>query len=104
MAGSKLGTWAAAAVYAIGTAYFLFANTQPPHCNSSEIFAFFGVSVSNSQARSKSLRDLMGVDCCSPRWTLLGRMFANPTMMWMVEADGFIQDARNLPQQIQKIP
>jgi hypothetical protein len=102
LAGGKAGTWAAAAVHAIGTANFLFDRTQTPHCKSPEIFAFFGVSASNGQARSKQLRDLMGVDCFSPEWTLPSRMDANP-MVWMVQVDGFIQDARNLPLQLQEI-
>jgi hypothetical protein len=97
-----VSTWAAAAVHAIGTANFLFDGTQTPHCKSPEIFAFFGVSASNGQARSKQLRDLMGVDFFSPEWTLPSRMDANP-MVWMVEVDGFIQDARSLPLQVQEI-
>ncbi|MCP9771248.1 hypothetical protein KBY66_01180 [Synechococcus sp. Tobar12-5m-g] len=102
VAGGKVPTWAAAAVHAIGTANFLFERTQTPHCKSPEIFAFFGVSASNGQARSKRLRDLMGVDCFSPEWTLPSRMHANP-MVWMVEVDGFIRDARRLPLQVQEI-
>jgi hypothetical protein len=102
LAGGKVTTWAAAAVHAIGTANFLFDRTQTPHCKSPEIFAFFGVSASNGQARSKQLRDLMGVDCFSPEWTLPSRMDANP-MVWMVEVDGFLHDARSLPVEIQEI-
>jgi hypothetical protein len=102
LAGGKVTTWAAAAVHAIGTANFLFDRTQTPHCKSPQIFAFFGVSASNGQARSKQLRDLMGVDCFSPEWTLPSRMDANP-MVWMVEVDGFIHDARSLPLQVQEI-
>jgi len=102
LAGGKVTTWAAAAVHAIGTANFLFDRTQTPHCKSPEIFAFFAVSASNGQARSKQLRDLMGVDFFSPEWTLPSRMDANP-MVWMVEVDGFIHDARSLPLQVQEI-
>jgi hypothetical protein len=95
-------TWAAAAVHAIGTANFLFDKTQTPHCKSPEIFAYFGVSASNGQARSKQLRDLMGVECFSPDWTLPSRMDANP-MVWIVEVNGFIHDVRRLPLEIQEI-
>jgi hypothetical protein len=102
LAGGKVTTWAAAAVHAIGTANFLFDRTQTPHCKSTEIFTFFGVSASNGLARSKQLRDLMGVDCFSAEWTLPSRMDANP-MVWMVKVDGFIRDARHLPLEIQEI-
>ncbi|MEB3323517.1 MAG: DUF6398 domain-containing protein [Synechococcaceae cyanobacterium] len=102
LAGGKVATWAAAAVHAIGSANFLFDRTQTPHCKAPQIFAFFGVSASNGQARSKQLRDLMGVDVFSPEWTLPSRMDTNP-MVWMVEVDGFIHDARHLPLEIQVI-
>jgi hypothetical protein len=102
LGGGKVTTWAAAAVHAIGTANFLFDKTQTPHCKSPEIFAYFGVSASNGQARSKQVRDLMGVDCFSPDWTLPSRMDANP-MVWMVEVNGFIHDVRRLPLEIQEI-
>lgn len=98
----KVNTWAAAVVHAIGTANFLFDKTQIPHCKAPEIYAFFGVSASNSQAKSKLVRDLMGVHCFSAQWTLPSRMDRNP-MVWMVEVDGFIHDARNMPLSIQEI-
>jgi len=102
VARGKAETWAAAVVHAIGTANFLFDQSQTPHCRAPEIFAFFGVSASNGMARSKQLRDLMGVDVFSPEWTLPSRMDANP-LVWMVEVDGFLHDARSLPLQMQEI-
>lgn len=98
----KVATWAAAVVHAIGTANFLFDRTQTPHCTAPEIHAFFGVSASNAQARSKQVRDLMDVHCFSTEWTLPSRMDSNP-MVWMVEVDGFILDARSLPLRVQEI-
>jgi hypothetical protein len=102
LTGGKVTTMAAATVHAIGSANFLFDPSQTPHCRAPEIFAFFGVSASNGQARLKQLRDLMEVDPFSPEWTLPSRMDANP-MVWMVEVDGFLHDARSLPVQLQAI-
>ena len=91
----KLGTWAAAAVHAIGTANFLFDPSQTPHCKAAEIFGFFAVSASNGQVKSRQLMNLMEIYPFAPEWSLRSKLGSNP-LVWMVEVDGFLMDARNM--------
>ena len=42
--------WAAGFIHAIGTANFVFDKSQTPHCNSSDIYSFFGVASSTDKA------------------------------------------------------
>jgi hypothetical protein len=94
--------WAAGLVHAVGMANFLFDATQTPHCKATDIQAHFGVSASNCSSRSRETRDALDMGQLAPEWTLPSRLDQNP-LVWMLEVNGVIVDARNLPLEVQKI-
>lgn len=95
------GVWAAGIVHAVGWVNFLHDKTQHPHMTLGDICTKSGVSKGSVQTKSKQIRDLLGVVPLDPEYTLPSRMADNP-LAWMVEVDGFILDARTLPEHIQQ--
>ena len=98
--GGREPSWGAGVVHAIGTANFLFDKSQTPHCKPTLIYEHFGISAGTGQAHSKKVRDLLRIVPFSPQWTLPSHLDDSP-LAWMVEVDGFIQDVRDLPLEIQ---
>ncbi|MFN7678863.1 MAG: DUF6398 domain-containing protein [Cyanobacteriota bacterium] len=93
-------SWCAGVVHAIGSVNFLFDPSQKPHCKPGDIYAYFDVSAGTGQAHSKKVRDLLRIRPFSPQWTLPSQLDASP-MVWMLEVNGFIQDIRFLPLEVQ---
>ncbi|MFZ4623748.1 MAG: DUF6398 domain-containing protein [Rhodoferax sp.] len=98
----KANSWAAGAVHALGMANFLFDATQTPHCKAQQIYGHFGLGASTVSNHSKKIRDALDMGRMDPNWTLPDRMDDNP-LAWMVKANGFIVDARQLPLEAQEI-
>jgi Domain of unknown function (DUF6398) len=80
---------------------FLFDASQTPHVPASQIANYFGLSSSTMQAKSKQIRDLLGMYQLDPDWTLPSMVDQNP-LIWMLEVNGFIIDVRNAPREIQE--
>jgi len=97
----KVGTWACGIIHALGMVNFLFDASQTPHIAASQIWEYFGLSSSTMQAKSKQIRDLLGIDMMDPDWTLPSMIDTNP-MAWMLEVNGLIIDARHAPRYIQE--
>ncbi len=97
----KAATWACGIIHAIGTVNFLFDATQTPHVSSSQIASAFGLSSSTMQAKSKQMRDLLGMYQMDPDWTLPSKVDDN-MLAWMIQVNGIIIDARYAPREIQE--
>jgi Domain of unknown function (DUF6398) len=97
----KADVWAAGIVHALGMVNFLFDLSQAPHVKSPRIPEYFKTSQSTVQAKSKQIRDLLGMYQLSPEWSLPSRLDSNP-LAWMITMNGFILDARYLPRPIQE--
>ena len=97
----KANVWAAGIVHALGMVNFLFDPSQTPHVKSPQIPEYFKTSHSTVQAKSKQIRDLLGMYQLSPEWSLPSRLDRNP-LAWMITVNGFILDARSLPRPIQE--
>ncbi len=95
-------SWAAGAVHALGMANFLFDATQTPHGKATDIWAHFELATSTGQPHSKKIRDALNMGQMDPVWTLPSRMEANP-LVWMIQFNGFMVDARHLSLEIQDI-
>jgi hypothetical protein len=93
-------SWCAGVVMAIGSANFLFDSSQTPHCTASIIQKHFGVSSSAAHAHAKKVRDLLGISPFSLEWCLPS-LLESSSIPWMLEVDGFLQDVRTLPIEIQ---
>ncbi|MFN5516569.1 MAG: DUF6398 domain-containing protein [Cyanobacteriota bacterium] len=98
----RVNSWAAGFVHALGTTNFLFDPSQSPHCKSSDIYTYFQIASSTGQGKSKEIRDLLKISYFSADWTLPSRMDDNP-MLWMIEINGLIVDARSIPRHLQEI-
>jgi hypothetical protein len=80
---------------------FLFDPSQTPHVKSTQIPEYFKTAQSTVQAKSKQIRDLLGMYQMSPEWSLPSRLDRNP-LAWMISVNGLIVDARHLPRPIQE--
>lgn len=93
-------TWACGITHAIGMVNFLFDKSQSPHISASELFKAYGVSKSSGQSKSKAVRDSLNMFQMDPNWTLSSLQDQNP-MTWMISVNGYIVDARTMPEEIQ---
>jgi hypothetical protein len=99
--GGKPTTWACGIVRTIGWVNYLDDSSRKPHMKLTAIDKAFGVAESTGQGKSKAIRTLLKVRTSDPQWTLPSRMDENP-MVWMIEINGFIVDARHLKREFQE--
>ena len=97
----KVATWACGIVHAVGTVNFLFDTSQTPHVPASQIASYFGLSSSTMQAKSKQIRDVLGMYQMDPNWTLPSMIDDNP-LVCMIQVNGLIMDVRYAPREIQE--
>jgi hypothetical protein len=96
----RRATWAAGAVYALGRANYLFDPASEPYVTADELSEAFGVAKSTMGSKARQIRDLVGIDNFSPEF-LRASVMAESPMVWMLEVDGLVMDARHLPVEIQ---
>ncbi|MGO8949122.1 MAG: DUF6398 domain-containing protein [Ktedonobacterales bacterium] len=97
----KATTWACAIIHALGLVNFLFDASQTPHIAASQIWEHFELSSSTMQAKSKQIRDLLGMYPMDPEWSTPAMVEQNP-LIWMLEVNGLIIDVRHAPREIQE--
>ncbi len=97
----KAATWACGIIHAVGTVNFLFDASQKPHVPASQIASYFSLSSSTMQAKSKQIRDVLDMYQMDPNWTLPSMVNDNP-LVWMIQVNGLIIDARYAPREIQE--
>lgn len=97
----KATTWACGIIHALGMVNFLFDASQTPHVPASQIWDYFGLSSSTMQAKSKQIRDLLGMYQMDPDWTIPSMVDQNP-LIWMLQVNGLIVDVRHAPREIQE--
>jgi hypothetical protein len=97
----KATTWACGIIHALGMVNFLFDASQTPHIPASQIWGYFGLSSSTMQAKSKQIRDLLGIYPMDPDWTIPSMIDQNP-LIWMLQVNGLIVDVRHAPREIQE--
>ena len=94
--------WAAAAVHAVGRVNFLDDPSQVPHCKPTLLYEFFGIAENTGQNKSKQIREALGTNPLSPKWTLPSRLADNP-MVWMLKVNGLVIDIRQAPAELQRL-
>lgn len=102
LASGRPQNWAAGIVHAVASANFAFDKSQDPYITVPDINTFFGVGKNSPAAKSKVIRDLLGIGFLDAEWTLPSRLESNP-MVWLITVDGLIVDARYMPLEIQII-
>ena len=98
----RVSSWACGIVYALGFVNFLFDKSQHPHMSATELCAAFGVAQGTGAAKSRTVRDALGMVQMDPNWYLPSKMDHN-IMAWTIMVNGLIVDARSLPLEIQEL-
>ena len=93
--------WASGIVHAIGFINFLQDPSQSPHMTSAQLAEGFGVPQQTMLTKSKIIRDRFDLMQFDPDWCLPSLIGDNP-LVWMLEVDGLIIDARTAPLEFQQ--
>ena len=102
LSSGRVNSWACGVVYALGFVNFLFDKSEDPHMNATELCAAFGVAKGTGAAKSRAVRDALGMVRMDPHWYLPSKMGDN-VMAWMISVNDLIVDARSMPIEIQEI-
>jgi len=94
-------SWASGIVHALGWVNFLYDPGTEPYMLSSEAARGFGVSQGTMTAKSRIIRDGLGLMQLDPDWCLPAMLKDNP-LVWMVEVNGLIMDMRMAPLEFQQ--
>ncbi len=97
----KPESWASGIVRVVGGANFLGDPSQPLHLKMTDIDKAFGVSEATGSTKATEIRKLLKIQTLDPEWTLPSRMEDNP-LAWMIQVNGLIVDARDLPREYQE--
>jgi hypothetical protein len=96
----RASTWAGAVVYALGQVNFLFDSATRPYATADDLSAAFGVAKSTLSAKAKQVRDLTKMSWGTAEFLREDMIAASP-MIWFIQVDGLIVDARGLPLPVQ---
>jgi uncharacterized protein DUF6398 len=96
----RASTWAGAVVYALGQVNFLFDSATKPYATADDLSAAFGVAKSTLGAKAKQVRDLTKMSWGTAEFLREDMIEASP-MIWYIQVDGLIVDARGLPLPVQ---
>jgi len=96
----RASTWAGAVVYALGQVNFLFDPATKPYATADDLSAAFGVAKSTLSAKAKQVRDLAKMSWETTEFLREDMIQASP-VIWYIQVDGLIVDARELPLPIQ---
>ncbi|HYW07915.1 MAG TPA: DUF6398 domain-containing protein [Longimicrobium sp.] len=94
-------SWACGIVYAIGRVNFLFDKSEKPYLSAPELCALFNVSPATGAAKARVVMDALNTRMMDPRWSTTSMIDRNP-MVWFIEINGLVVDARQLPAAIQE--
>jgi hypothetical protein len=75
---------------------------QEPYLSAEQLCDVFGVNKSAGYNKSRVVRDMLKMRQFDPSWCLPSLMDENP-LVWMIEVNGIVVDARWVPREIQEI-
>jgi hypothetical protein len=67
-----------------------------------DLCGHFGVAPSTGGNKAKLVREALGMSRLDHRWTLPSRLTDSP-IAWLIQVNGLIVDARQLPIEMQEI-
>ena len=94
-------TWACAVLYALGQINFLHDKSSTPHMAMADLCGHFGIAPSTGGNKAKLVRNSLSMHQFDHKWTLPSRLTSS-SLPWLIEVDGLVVDARQLPVAIQK--
>lgn len=92
--------WGAGAVYAIGQLNFLFDKSQPVHLTADELSDAMDVKKTTMSNKAKLIRDTLNLSHFDTEFSRRDLIERSP-LTWMLQVDGLIVDARQLPVALQ---
>jgi hypothetical protein len=92
--------WAAGIVYAIGRVNFLADPNQKPHLRTDELADLLGVKQTTMANKGRLIADALRISLMDPEFSRRDMIDKNP-MAWLLEVNGFLVDARQLPPELQ---
>lgn len=101
LAAGNLTHCIAAIIHAAGTVNFLWDKSQKPYMRAAEIAERFRIGNGSVCQKSKEIQRALKLVQLDPRFCLPSRLADNP-LVWMIEVNGFIIDARRAPREIQE--
>ncbi|MDQ6616528.1 MAG: DUF6398 domain-containing protein [Actinomycetota bacterium] len=96
----ELRNWAAAAIYTVGGANFLFDPSEQPYLSGDQIAVLSGVAKSTLTNKAAAIRRSLRLDPHDPSLCREDVLARHP-YAWYIEIDGIIVDARLLPADLQ---
>lgn len=100
MQSGRAATWAGAVLYALGQVNFLFDRSTEPHATYDDLADAFGLSKSTLSQKAKQIRDILKMDWGTEEFLRTENVDQNP-MIWFIQVDGLVFDARHMPTEIQ---
>jgi hypothetical protein len=95
-------TWACAVLYALGQINFLSDKSTKPSMAMADLCGHFGIAPSTGGNKAKLVRAALGMRQFDHKWTLPSRL-ASSSLPWMIQVNGLIVDARQLPIDMQEV-
>jgi len=89
--------WAAGIVYAIGRVNFLADPSQTPHLRTEELARLWGVKQTTMTNKGRLIMDSLRIGLMDPEFSRRDMIARNP-MVWLLQIDGLLVDARDLPE------
>jgi hypothetical protein len=95
-------TWACAVLYALGQVNFLSDRSTTPYMAMADLCSHFGIAASTGGNKAKLVRRTLSMHQFDHNWTLPSRL-GSSSIPWLIEVDGLIVDARQLPAAMQAV-
>lgn len=92
--------WAAGVLYVLARINFLFDRSQTPHVSSAELAAATNVRPTTIANKAAMINRLLDIGIYEPELTRVAMLEQHP-IAWTVEINGFLVDARQLPEEVQ---
>ena len=93
-------TWAGAVIWALGQVNFLFDRSSEPYVTHDDLADALGLSKSTLGQKAKQVRDTLKMTWGTPEFLRAEQVDGSP-MVWFIEVNGVLLDARDLPLEIQ---
>lgn len=92
--------WAEGAIYAVGRVNFLFDPSETPHLSADQLAEHLGVVKTTMANKAALIMKTLDLGIYEPELTRQAMLEQHP-LSWMILVDGFIVDARTLPDELQ---
>jgi len=100
LARGDVRIWAAGAIYTVARVNFLFDPSQDSHVTADELAEHVGVVKSTMANKAALIAKTLDLGMFEPDLTRVAMLEQHP-MAWIVQVNGFLVDARTLPEELQ---